>query len=111
MRQLAIIITFFLLISQASAEIIYVKYRSTPVDTSKGNFVCPSLKRSSFVNRICYDTSNQYLLVQLNSTYYHYCRMPESVVSSWISSNSLGRFYRNKVKGNYSCKYSGVPNY
>jgi len=43
--------------SIANAEMVYVKYRG-PVDTA--HFQCESISRSSFINRVCYDGSNQY---------------------------------------------------
>ncbi len=96
--------------SNAFAKDIYVKYRGT-VDVSNGYFQHLSLKSSSFINDMYYDSDNNYLLVQLKSTYYHYCSIPQSVVSDWRSSSSLGRYYNRNIKGNYDCRVNPVPSY
>lgn len=86
-------------LSSTQAETVYVKYRG-PVDLK--NFQCMR-PASSFVHRICYKSAHQYLVVLLDSTYYHYCRMPSSVVRQWLGAPSQGKFYRAYVKGRYSC--------
>ena len=48
-----------------AAREIAVKYRQTPVDVSNGKFQEISLKLSSVVEEIFYDSGNQYLLVSL----------------------------------------------
>jgi len=47
--------------------------------------------------------------VLLNSTYYHYCNMPASIVEQWLSAQSAGRFYNAYIKGNYDCRLGGIP--
>ena len=91
--------------SSATAETIYVKYRGV-VNLDK--FVCHNTA-SSFVNRICYLEENQYLIVLLKRTYYHYCRISTDTVNQWLSASSKGRFYGNNIKGNYDCRIGGVP--
>ncbi|TFW54413.1 hypothetical protein CT676_40370 [Bradyrhizobium sp. MOS001] len=62
-----LIFTFVLLLSSwAEAETVDVKYRG-PVDLKP--FTCQEITRSSVVNRLCYDASNQYVIVQLKTTY------------------------------------------
>ena len=89
----------------ARAETVIVKYRGS-VDLDE--FTC-NYTVSSFVSRICYQTENEYLVVLLSSTYYHYCRIPSSLVSQWLSASSKGRFYNGYVKGEYDCRLGGVP--
>ena len=96
--------------SSAFAKDIYVKYRGT-VDVSNGHFQQLGLKRSSLVKNMYYDRGNSYLLVRLKSTYYHYCSIPQGVVSDWRNSSSLGRYYNRNIKGNYDCRVNPVPNY
>lgn len=95
----------------AFAEIIYVKYRTTPIDISSEHFKELKLKSSSVVNRIVFDKGNRYLLVQLNQTFYHYCGVPEHIVDTWQHATSLGTFYNVNIKGNYDCRESVVPEY
>jgi hypothetical protein len=52
-----------------AGEIVMVKYRG-PVDLTP--FACEFVQRSSLVQRPCYDRREQYVIVNLNGTYYHY---------------------------------------
>ena len=92
----------------AAAETVFVKYRGE-VDLKP--FKCESITRSSLVKRLCYDAKEQYVIVSLNGTYYHYCEVPSAVVSSWRQAESMGRFYNQNVKGNFDCRVNRVPAY
>jgi len=92
-----------------SAEEIVVKYRTEAVDTRKGSFEEFSLKSSSFIQRILYDSEKEYLLVRLNSVFYHYCSIPEDKVTSWVGAGSLGKFYHREIKGKFDCRIFPVP--
>ena len=96
-------------VSLSSAETVEVKYRGpVPLDS----FTCPALKPSSFVNRICYDAAERYLIVQLKQTYYHYCELPQAVFEGWVAAPSLGRFYNQEVKGGvFDCRGKALPEY
>lgn len=91
-----------------SAETVYVKYRG-PVNLAP--FDCRWIHRSSFVQRLCYDRREQYVIVQLSGVYYHYCEVPAQLVIAWQSAESLGRFYNTQVKGRYDCRTRRVPAY
>jgi hypothetical protein len=111
MKKSILAVLFVLLLSSpALAKQVYVKYRGQ-VETGNGHFVGYNLKPSSLVQDIYYDNPNNYLLVSLNGTYYHYCGIPENVVSSWVNASSLGRFYGSYIKGNYDCRVYPVPQY
>jgi len=88
------------------AESVYVKYRGS-VDLN--GFECSNTS-SSFVHRICYQKQSKYLIVRLNNTYYHYCRLPQGTYNSWLSASSKGRYYNRNIKGNYDCRKGGIPN-
>lgn len=90
------------------AETVYVKYRG-PVDLAP--FKCSWIFRSSLVNRLCYDPKEQYVIVKLQKTYYHYCEVPPGVVDAWTNADSMGRFYRANMRGNYDCRVHYVPPY
>ncbi len=91
-------------------KIITVKYRGN-INVNNGYFQELNLRPSSFIKSMHYDKNNNYLLVRLKNTYYHYCSIPQSVVSDWRSSSSLGRYYNYNIKGNYDCRVYPVPNY
>ena len=101
-----ILIILALTLSMLQAQSVYVKYKGV-VNTD--TMVTKSIGYSSFVNDIKYNAKHQYLLVKLNSTYYHYCSIPENVVNNWISSSSLGRYYKYNIRGNYDCRYNYLP--
>jgi hypothetical protein len=89
----------------ALAETVNVKYQG-PVDL--GPFICTDTE-SSFVHRICYQPEQSYLIILLDQTYYHYCRIPSQVVSQWLNADSKGRFYNGSIKGNFDCRLGGIP--
>ena len=102
-----------LLCSSVKAETVVVKYRGS-VDLT--TFECPAIKDSSFVKRICYDKTNQYMILLLQQTYYHYCEIGPQVVAAFIAADSLGRYYNANIKGGgsdgpYDCRTHRIPTY
>jgi hypothetical protein len=87
-------------------EVVIVKYRG-PVDLA--GFECQASPQSSLVWRTCYDAPHQYLLVNLQGTYYHYCKIAPSDVRAWRSADSLGRYFNVNIEGNFGCRIGGVP--
>jgi hypothetical protein len=106
----AALIAVLILVSTmpAHAETVVVKYRG-PVDL--GRMTCESITRSSFINRLCYDDKETYVVVQLDATYYHYCGVPADVVANWRAAESMGRFYNAQIKGRFDCRQGHVPAY
>lgn len=68
------------------AESVFVKYRGA-VDLKP--FDCTDIARSSFVDRVCYDRRNQYMLISLNGTFYHYCEIDAGTVASLLNAPSM----------------------
>jgi hypothetical protein len=89
----------------ALAETVFVKYQGQ-VDLEP--FTC-TVTASSLVHRICYQPEQSYLVVLLDQTYYHYCRIPSQVVTQWLNAGSKGRFYLGSIKGNFDCRLGGAP--
>lgn len=94
--------------SVSRAETVFVKYRG-PVDLTP--FRCEWVDRSAVVKRLCYDAREKYVVVNLTGVYYHYCEVPAVVVTNWRAAESMGRFYNQKVKGNFDCRVFRVPPY
>lgn len=94
--------------SLARAESVDVKYRG---EVNLKSFDCTDITRSSFINRICYDEANEYMLISLNGTYYHYCAINDGTVSALLAAESMGRFYNASIKGNFDCRMNRVPEY
>ena len=69
----ALIVLLFSFSAEARAEAVDVKYRG-PVDLK--TFECHDINRSSFIQRVCYDKAQSYMIISLRGTYYHYCELP-----------------------------------
>lgn len=110
-KKLIFVSVLYLIVFAAFARDINVKYRNGAIDVDNGSFVELQLKDSSLVKEIFYDQANKYLLVRLQHTFYHYCSIPASVVDSWVSSPSLGKYYNANVEGNYDCRIYPTPEY
>src|SRR6266567_1733879 len=76
------------------SEVVQVKYRGK-VDLR--TFKCTEVS-ATFVKRVCYDDSNQYMLISLNGVYYHYCEIDRGTVSNLLSAESKGGFYNAQVR-------------
>jgi len=92
----------------AKSEVVTVKYRG-PV--SLAAFKCDTITRSSFIERVCYDEKNAYMLINLSGTWYHYCEIGRGTVSSLLAAESMGRFYNVSIKGSFDCRMHRVPQY
>lgn len=71
LRGLLAALTTIIAVSGLSAEAVDVKYRGK-IDLAP--FACTDTPRSSFIGRVCYDQTSQYMVIKLQDTYYHYCR-------------------------------------
>ena len=89
----------------SSAESVYVKYHGV---VPLNSFYC-EYTRSSFVNRICYQQQNKYVVVQLNGTYYPFCGVPFNAVKDWLNSYSKGSFYNSYIRGTFDCRVNNTP--
>jgi hypothetical protein len=92
----------------ARAETVDVKYRGQ-VDLKA--FDCVDITRSSFIRRVCYDQTNEYMLINLNGTYYHYCEIDSDTVAALKTADSMGRYFNGEVKGHFDCRTNRVPTY
>ncbi len=85
------IATLLAIAGTVSAETVNVKYRG-PVDLKP--FVCDTITRSSLVNRVCYDRREQYMIINLQGTYYHYCEIDSGTVTSMLGASSMGAIFQ-----------------
>src|SRR6202163_228928 len=102
-----------LLSAEAHSETIDVKYRG-PVDLK--TFQCSDINRSSFIQRVCYDKAQSYMIISLRGTYYHYCELTSATFDSLMGAPSMGQFYNQNIKGSgsdgpYDCRTHRVPTY
>lgn len=113
LRTILVIAATLATASFADAETVDVKYRGQ-VDLKP--FTCQDITRSSFINRVCYDASEGYMLIQLRSTYYHYCELPAAIHQALLDAPSMGKFYNANIKGSgsdgpYDCRTHRAPKY
>lgn len=92
----------------AHAETVNVKYRGV-VDLAP--FQCESVSRSSLVTRVCYDRKEQYMVIGLQGTYYHYCEIDPGTVAALRGADSMGRYFNANIKGRFDCRTHRVPSY
>jgi hypothetical protein len=90
---------------------VSVKYRDDPVDVGAPYFESIGARSSSVVDAAWYDAGNEYLVIILNGTPYHYCSFPAVVWSSLKTAPSVGSFYANSIKGRFDCRIFPVPDY
>lgn len=102
-------ILYFFFLSPSSGNVT-VKYRDDKVNISASNFE-PLNKSDSTVKGAWYDDSNEYMVIKLGSTYYHYCGMPSSAWSGLKAASSPYEYYQDSVKGNFDCRVNPVPTY
>jgi hypothetical protein len=88
-----------------------IKYRSDPVDVADPRFAYLDGGSSSLVDFAFYDADNEYMVISLNGTAYHYCTMPGSRWGEFTAASSLGSFYNTQVKGRFDCRGGFVPQY
>ena len=109
----ATVLIAILLTAEVHSETADVEYRG-PVDLK--TFTCTDTPRSSFIQRVCYDNSQTYMLINLRGTFYHYCELPVATYDALLSAPSMGQFYNQNIKGNgkdgpYDCGTRRVPSY
>lgn len=90
---------------------VSIKYREDEVDTANPAFEELNRDDSSFIGAGWYDPSEEYMILDLNGTYYQYCNLPEEVWEEFKYADSLGKYYNASIKGDYSCQGISVPEY
>jgi KTSC domain len=105
--------SLLLLTAEVRSETVDVNYRGN-VDLK--TFECRDISRSSFIQRVCYDKAQDYILISLRGTYYHYCELPPVTFDGLMGAPSMGQFYNQNIKGSgsdgpYDCRTHRTPNY
>ena len=93
------------------SNFVKIEYRSDKVDVSNSIFEYQDTSKSSFVDGAWYDSSNSYMIIKLNSKYYHYCGLSSSIWNNFTSATSYGTYYNSNIKGSYDCRDGVVPDY
>ena len=102
-------ILYWLFFSPSSGY-VNVKYRDDKVNVAASNFT--ALDRSdATVKGAWYDSGNEYMVIKLGGTYYHYCGMPSGAWSGFKAASSPYGYYQDDIKGNFDCRENPVPRY
>ncbi len=96
---------------QIIENLIIIKYRDTPVNIADSRFEHLNTVKSSFIRGAWYDNQNQYMVIKLIETYYHYCGLPKTVWDEFKKADSFGSYYNQVIKGEFDCREGYVPTY
>ena len=69
-------------------------------------FECRDIKRSSLIQRVCYDRAQGKLIVAVNGVYDQYCDLPAATFESLMGAPSMGQFFNRNIRasaGVYHC--------
>lgn len=92
-------------------NLVTIKYRPDQVDVAAPNFEWIGQIESSIVDSAWYDTLNQYLVIVLAGSAYHYCGFDLRTWNLFSEAPSLGGFYHRNIKGRFDCRHFTVPSY
>lgn len=95
----------------ARAETVQVKYHG-PV--SLDAFACEDVKESSGVSRVCYDAAERYMVIRLQTTYYHYCEIDAGTVKGLQKAGLKRQFFESRIRGSgadgpFDCRTHPIP--
>ena len=70
---------------------------------------CEDIDRSSFIERVCYDEDQEYMVIRLTGMLYHYCDIEPETIRAFLNAPSMGEFYNAHIKGRraarpYDCR-------
>lgn len=99
------------IIDQKEADYQYVKYREDLVDLNHSRWEYLNTSNSSWIRGAWYDEKEQYMIIDLNGTKYHYCGIYKNVWNKFKNADSFGKNYNKYIKGNYDCRNAIVPEY
>jgi hypothetical protein len=113
MIRAASVLIVLLFTAEARSETVDVKYRGPVVLKT---FECQDISRSSFIQRVCYDKAQSYMIISLRGTYYYYCELPFATLDGLMGAPSMGEFYNRNIKrsgsdGPYDCRTHRIPSY
>jgi hypothetical protein len=98
-------------VSAAHAETVYVEQRGpVPIDL----FSCHDfIIAQNPIDRVCYDISAGYLLVEINGRYLQSCEVRKDTVDTFLNTPTMA-FYKTTFAGAdnpYDCRLHRLPSY
>lgn len=88
-----------------------IKYRESPINLNNNQFEKRNTTESSFIDGLWYDKKNEYLVIKLNNTYYHYCWIMKNTWDSFKKASSYWSYYNKYIKNNFDCRKWFIPSY
>ena len=107
MRQVLTFIIVLVSVVVSHAETVDVKNRGN-VDLHA--FVC-NVVTGSYINRVCYNELEGYMLVQFGSVWYHHCGIDTETITALLGAESVARQYSASLKGKFGCQANRMPSY
>ena len=95
----------------AIAETVMVKYHGPVVLDA---FACTDVAERSDVTRVCYDAAEQYMVIRLKSTYYHYCTIDKATMQGLLAASPKREFFESRLRGSgsdgpFDCRTHPLP--
>ena len=100
--------------SNSNCPKISVKYRTKGTVPICANTFSGLPSPNGDVRGAYFDSGNNYMIVNLNGTNYHYCRFPNNVWREWSNQSNKYTYYDRNIRGGYDCRDGGgryVPDY
>lgn len=97
--------------SIVTAETVNVKYHGPVVLDA---FACTEVADTSDVTRVCYDSAEQYMVIRLKATYYHYCMIDNATVQGLLKAASKRQYFEARIRGTgsdgpFDCRTRPIP--
>lgn len=91
---------------------ITVKYRDTPVDLAAPGMIQLPVVADGDVVSVYWDSLNDYMVINLTGTWYHYCAFAMADAEAFVAAPSGGSHYQSVIRGTHDCRTVGtIPAY
>ena len=102
MVKAAIALVMQLLTAEVGSETVEVRDRGL-VDLA--TFDCRDIRRSSLIQRVCYDAAQGYLIVGIRNVHDQYCDLPQPTFEALMAAPSMGQFFNRNIRaGPFGCQ-------
>ena len=62
-----------------------------------GAYECRDIRRSTVIQRVCYDPAQRALLVGLGANYIRHCGVSAAMFEAFLTAPSMGQFYARNI--------------
>ncbi len=82
--------------AEVGSETVDVRDRGT-VDLK--TFECRDIKRSSLIQRVCYDKAQSHMIISIKGVYDQYCELPDADVRRFDGRTIDGAVFQSEYQG------------